>query len=173
MIFPATPVYLSMKSNETTHRPPPTVRAVTDLDTGKIVVTVEVNAPPARTFHALASPEIVEWWLRPGVFDTRTWTGDVRAGGRWHASGQGARGPYALDGEFLLVEAPRALIHTWSGAGIPGGTTTVSYLVESTASGARITLRHEGFTVPDVCAATSAGWETSLARLATYLDERP
>lgn len=148
----------------------PTVHATADLVTGKIFANVEVSAPPARVFQALASPEIVQWWVRPGVFDTRTWTGDVQSRGRWHASGHGARGPYTLDGEFLLVEPPRALIHTWSGAGIPGPATTVSYLVEATAHGSRVTLRHEGFTVPDVCEATRAGWETSLARLATYLD---
>ena len=31
---------------------------------------------PERVFQALASNEISEWWLRPGVFDTREWTGD-------------------------------------------------------------------------------------------------
>jgi len=28
-----------------------------------------------------AGKEITEWWVRPGVFDTREWSGDVRAGG--------------------------------------------------------------------------------------------
>ena len=60
--------------------------AVADLGEGLILASVEVAAAPARVFRALASKEITEWWVRPGVFDTREWTGDVHAGGRWRAS---------------------------------------------------------------------------------------
>lgn len=53
---------------------------------------------PERTFRALPSEDVLRWWIRPGVFDTREWTGDVRPGGRWHASGVGGGKSYALDG---------------------------------------------------------------------------
>jgi hypothetical protein len=62
-------------------------RAVADLREKFILASVEVAVSPERVFRALASNEITEWWVRPGVFDTREWTGDVRAGGRWRASG--------------------------------------------------------------------------------------
>ena len=61
-------------------------RAVADLAEGLILASVEVAAPPERVFRAVASKEITEWWVRPGVFDTREWSGDVRAGGRWRAA---------------------------------------------------------------------------------------
>ena len=58
-------------------------RAVADLAEGLILASVEIAAPPERVFRALVSKEVCEWWGRPGVFDTREWTGDARVGGRW------------------------------------------------------------------------------------------
>ena len=70
-------------------------RAVADLVDGCIVACVELATSPERVFLALASPEIIDWWVNPGVFDTREWTADVRVGGQWRASGI-ARGPMRL-----------------------------------------------------------------------------
>ncbi len=47
--------------------------ATADLAAGFILATVEVDADPERVFQALASPEVTDWWVRPGVFDTRAW----------------------------------------------------------------------------------------------------
>src|SRR5260370_15145446 len=101
-------------------------RAVADLAQGEILATVEIAAPPERVFRALTSKEIVDWWVRPGIFDTREWTGDVRKGGRWRASGVARGQPYTLEGEFLEVQPPTKLVHTWQRAGMPGPPTTVT-----------------------------------------------
>ena len=45
-------------------------RAVANPTEGHIVASVEIGAPMACVFEALASKEIVNWWVRPGVFDT-------------------------------------------------------------------------------------------------------
>ena len=76
-------------------------RAVADVIDGLIVASVEIARAPDRVFQALTTPEIIDWWVNPGVFDTREWTGDVRVGGRWKASGikvssEGASEPAAL-----------------------------------------------------------------------------
>ena len=105
-------------------------RAVADFSGGYVLATVEIAASPERVFHALASKEIVDWWVRPGVFDTREWTGDVRVGGRWQATGVARGQPYILEGEFLEVDPPRKLVHTWHLLGVPGEPTTVTYLLE-------------------------------------------
>jgi uncharacterized protein YndB with AHSA1/START domain len=144
-------------------------RAVADLVEGHILATVEVTAAPERVFLTLASAEITEWWVRPGVFDTREWTGDLRVGGPWRATGMGGGRPYALEGEFLEVSPPRKLVHTWHPAGAPGAPTTVTYLLERLDSGTRVTLRHIGFTSRETCLATCIGWETSFERLAAVL----
>jgi uncharacterized protein YndB with AHSA1/START domain len=144
-------------------------RAVADLAEGLILASVEVAVAPVRVFQALASNEITEWWVRPGVFDTREWTGDVRPGGRWRASGMTRGEPYVQEGEFLEVESPRWLVHTWDGAGMPGVASTVTYLVEPIDGRTRVTLRHLGFASRDMCNAFAIGWETSLERLAEIL----
>jgi uncharacterized protein YndB with AHSA1/START domain len=144
-------------------------QAVADLARGDVLASVEVSAPPERVFRALASKEITDWWVRPGVFDTREWDGEVRIGGRWTASGIGNGQPYALEGEFVQVEAPQRLAHTWAPAGKPAPPTTVTYVLEPAAGGTRITLRHEGFGSPEACTATCIGWETSFDRLAELL----
>jgi len=146
-----------------------TARAAADLGEGYLLATVEVAAPPDRVYRALMSDEVTAWWVRPGVFDTREWAGDVRPGGHWRATGEGRGRPYALEGEFLETDAPRRLVHTWNGVGAPGAPTTVTYTLEPVAAGTRITLRHSGFASRDVCMGTCIGWETSFEALAELL----
>jgi len=144
-------------------------RAVADLAEGQLVASVEIAATPERVFRALASKEITEWWVRPGVFDTREWAGDVHVGGRWRAAGMTRGQPYVQEGEFLEIESTRRLVHTWDGAGTPGAPSTVTYLLERIDGGTRLTLRHAGFASRDMCNAFAIGWETSFERLAEIL----
>jgi uncharacterized protein YndB with AHSA1/START domain len=146
-----------------------TARAVADLTEGLILATVEIAAPPERVFRALASKEITEWWVRPGVFDTREWSGDVRVGGRWRATGVARGRPYALEGEFLEIDAPHKLVHTWHLEGMPDAASVVTYLLEPIAKGTRITLRHSANSSRESSIANSAGWESSFQRLEAYL----
>ena len=149
-------------------------RAVADMAGGLILASVEIAAPPERVFQALTSKEIVDWWVNPGVFDTKEWAGDVRVGGRWRSSGLVRGEPYALEGEYLEVDPPKKLVHTWQRFGVPGRATTVTYLLEPVPDGTRITLRHTGFPAHGPFAGTSMGWETSFARLSEMLEgEQP
>src|SRR5215510_5968018 len=124
------------------------MRVVADLAEGFILGTVELGASPERVFQALTSDEIVKWWIRPGVFNTTEWSGDVRVGGRWRTMGLFRGAPYTLEGEYLEIDSPRRLVHTY-GVGAPWGPTTVEYRLEPTGAGTGITLRHFGFTTRD------------------------
>lgn len=143
-------------------------RAVADLVDGNVVASVEIAAAPARVFQALTSREIVNWWVRPGVFDTREWSGDVRVGGRWRTTGVARGQAYALEGEYLEVDPPRKLVHTWRGG--PGPASTVTYLLEPIEGGTRITLRHSGIVAPDGGEGINVGWQTSFEKLADTLN---
>ncbi len=143
--------------------------ATVDVAQEHLLASVEIAAPPERVFRALTSREITDWWVRPGVFDTREWAGELRAGGRWRASGIGRGQPYALEGEFLEIDAPRKLVHTWHRVGTPDTPTTVTYDLERIGAGTRLVLRHAGFTSPETCTNTAIGWETSFERLAESL----
>jgi uncharacterized protein YndB with AHSA1/START domain len=146
-----------------------TARAVADLATGLVIATVEVPASPERVFEALTSAEVCRWWVRPGVFDTREWTADVRPGGRWRATGVGGGRPYTLEGEFIEVDRPHRLLHTWTLSGAPEATTNVEYVLERVDGGTRVTLRQSRFAARGPCAATALGWETSFEELARML----
>jgi uncharacterized protein YndB with AHSA1/START domain len=144
-------------------------RAVADLAAGNILASVEIAAPPERVFRALASKEVVDWWVRPGYFNTTEWTGDVRVGGHWRSAGLVAGQPYALEGEFLEIDPPRKLVQTWHRVGAPGAPTTLTYILERIAGGTRLTVRHVGFGAPVQCGSVSIGWEASCERLAELL----
>jgi uncharacterized protein YndB with AHSA1/START domain len=144
-------------------------RAVADTENGQLLASVEIAAPPERVFRALASTQITQWWVRPGVFDTREWTGDVRVGGRWRAAGMTRGQAYVQEGEFLDIDSPRMLVHTWDGAGQQGAPSTVTYVLEPVDTGTRLTLRHAGFASREMCKAFAAGWETSFDELARLL----
>ncbi len=146
------------------------VRAAADLGDGLVLATAEVAASPDRVFRALTSHEIVRWWVRQGVFDTRNWSGDVRVGGRWESSGLVMGRPYSLHGEYQEIEHPTRLVHTYQRGDVPGdAVSTVSYVLDPIESGTRITLRHSGFNSREVCTNNCLGWETSFGRLADLL----
>ena len=147
-------------------------RAVSDLVDGRVVASVELAVVPERVFQALASRDVVDWWVNPGVFDTREWAGDVRVGGRWRASGVARGAPYALEGEFLEVDPPRKLVQTWHIAGAPGTPSTVTYLLEPITGGTRLTVHHAGLGAPDQRDNVGAGWRSSFDRLSEILSDR-
>ena len=84
-----------------------------DFARGEVSASALLPATPERVFRALTSAEICGWWIRSGVFDTREWRGDLRVGGRWEAAGMGSGQPYRLEGEYLEIETPAWLVHTW------------------------------------------------------------
>jgi uncharacterized protein YndB with AHSA1/START domain len=147
-------------------------RAVADVVDGVIIASVEIARAPERVFQALTTPEIVEWWVNPGVFDTQEWTGDVRVGGRWKASGTARGAPYTLEGEFLEVDPPRKLVQTWGRLGMPGEPSVLTYLLEPIAGGTRLTVRHAGIAAPDQRSNVGAGWRSSFDKLAEILPAR-
>jgi uncharacterized protein YndB with AHSA1/START domain len=143
-----------------------------DVPQGTVMAHAQVPASPDRVFRALTSDEITKWWVRPGVFDTREWNGELRVGGRFTASGTGKGRPYTLDGEFTEIDAPRKLVHTWHLAGTPDvAKTTVAYELEPRDGGTHVTLYHSGFTNAESANNNRIGWETSFDALAEQLSK--
>jgi uncharacterized protein YndB with AHSA1/START domain len=158
-------------SDQVNEGPNSSIQAVSDQASGVIEASCLLQASAPRLFEALASDEICRWWVRPGVFDTRAWAGEVRQGGRWTASGIGGGQPYALEGEFLLVDRPTRLVHTWKPTGALMSPARVSYDLVPIGRAVRLVLRHEGLPNPDVLERTRLGWVTSFERLREILAE--
>lgn len=146
-----------------------TAEAVADNATGQILASVEIAAPPERVFQALVSKEIVNWWVRPGVFSTTEWRGDVRVGGHWRSAGIARGEAYAIEGEFLEIDPPRKLVITWQRMGVEQNPTTVAYSLEQLDGGTRVTLRHWGFLSAEMCSNVAAGWKSSFEALVKSL----
>jgi uncharacterized protein YndB with AHSA1/START domain len=146
-------------------------RAVADVTGGTIIATVEIAAPPERVFKAVASEEITKWWGSPATYQTTEWTGDVRVGGKWRSQGKSADGStFAVEGEFLQVEPPHHLVHTWKAPWDGNHVTTVTCRLEAIDGGTRVTLRHEGFAGrPESCAGHAEGWERVLGWLKGFV----
>jgi uncharacterized protein YndB with AHSA1/START domain len=150
-------------------------RAVADLSEGVILASVEIEAPPERVFAALASPELAQWWGSDDTYRVTRWTGDVRPGGTWKSEGVSKDGkPFSVSGEFLEVERPHLLVHTWKYDWDPRGSTTrIRYRIDTLPNGSRVTVRHEGFQGnPADCDAHALGWERVLGWLTTHLQTR-
>ena len=151
-------------------------RAIADLDEGTILATVEIAAPPERVFRALTTAdEIVRWWGADDLYRHTAWTADVRVGGRWRAEGKGADGrPFSVEGEYVAIDPPHRLVHTWKPEWDGGHVTTVAYRIEATATGSRVTLRHHGFDGRrEACEGHGTGWERVLGWLAGHLQPAP
>jgi len=113
--------------------------------------------------------------------------GNVRPGGKWRSDGVGADGrSFYVEGEYLEVDPPRLLVHTWiSSYGnrlktivrweLEPQTANASRLSGLGKSGARtlVRVRHEGF-AGDVEAATrhSEGWRQVLGRLKGFAENK-
>ncbi len=143
-----------------------TAEAIADQAKGQILAHVEIAAAPERVFQALASNEVCDWWVRPRVFNTTEWSGEVRVGGRYRTKGIARGEPYTIEGEFLEIDPPRKLVMTWHRAGTPGEPTVVTYMLETIDGGTRLTLRHAGFTSAENLTNVAAGWKTSFDQLA-------
>jgi uncharacterized protein YndB with AHSA1/START domain len=143
-----------------------TAEALADQANGQILAHVEIAASPERVFQALASKEVCDWWVRPGVFNTVEWSGDVRIGGRYRATGTARGEAYAIEGQFLEIDPPRKLVMTWHRVGTPGEPTVITYTLEKLDGGTRLSLRHTGFTSAENLTNVAAGWKTSFDKLA-------
>lgn len=148
-------------------------RALADIGSGIVLATVDIAVPPERVFQALTDPaELVGWWGSPETYRAHHWESELRVGGKWRVEGRGADGtPYSVSGQFLEIDPPRKLVHTWQhdwDAAHPE--TKVTFTLEDTPSGTRLTLRHEGFAArAQACASHARGWERVLVWLDAHL----
>jgi uncharacterized protein YndB with AHSA1/START domain len=152
------------------------------------VVTAEIfiAAPPARVFEAITDPyQMPKWWGQQGMYKITEWKGDLRPGGKWSSVGVGVDGSsFRIDGEYLEVDPPRILVHTWIASWSGPLKTVVRWELEpqsvhglhpggpkKAGTGTLVKIRHEGFAgAAENAAGHAKGWERVLVWLEGYLE---
>ena len=156
-------------------------------DQSVIVAEIFMAAPPTRVFEAITDPhQAPRWWGQEGMYRITEWKGDVRRGGKWSSLGVGADGTsFQVEGEYLEVDPPRLLVHTWVSSWCSPLTTVVRWELEATdvhglhpngprraGTGTLVRLRHEGFaTAPAAALSHAEGWKRVLGWLQGFAEK--
>ena len=124
-----------------------TTAALTTPDQDTVQVDVFIAAPPDRVFNALVDPrQLVQWWGEKGMYRVTKLQADVRPGGKWRSDGVGEDGkPFHVEGEYVEVDPPRLLVHTWQGSYQTGPKTLVRFELGKEGTGTRVRVHHSGF----------------------------
>jgi uncharacterized protein YndB with AHSA1/START domain len=159
--------------------------AILTPDQDAVIAEVFIAAPPARVFQAISDPaQLPRWWGVNSLYRVTHSTMDVRPGGKWRSDGVGKDGKsFYVEGEYLEVDPPRLLVHTWFGNFHPQKT-IVRWELEAQSvhnlastgpkkagTGTLVRVRHEGF-ADNVESAKShgEGWQRVLGWLEAFVE---
>lgn len=97
---------------------------------------------------------------------------DVRAGGKWHSSGTGPDGsPFNVTGEYLEVDPPRLLVHSWVASWTGDAKTTVRWELESKDGGTLLRVVHCGLAAYPGIGGSYRGWPRMLGWIQALLEK--
>jgi uncharacterized protein YndB with AHSA1/START domain len=160
-----------------------TVSPAQDAVTGEIFIA----APPERVFRALTDPkQAPQWWGQKGMYRITEWKGDVRPGRKWSSVGVGDDGTsFRVDGEYLEVDPPRLLVHTWIASWSGRLSTVVRWELEArsihglqhsgprkTGTGTVLKIRQEGFAgAPEAARGHAEGWTRVLGWMQAFVEK--
>ena len=161
--------------------------AVITPDQDTVVAEVFIAAPPARVFQAITDPnQMPQWWGQSGLYRVTKSTFDVRVGGRWRSEGVGDDGKtFFVEGEYLDVDPPRRLVHTWIGSYSGTLKTVVRWELtphsvhglhstgpKKSGTGTLVKVSQEGFAgIPEAAASHGEGWKRVFGWLVAYLEK--
>src|SRR3984893_13757529 len=151
-----------------------------------VVGEIFIAAPLERVFQAITDPtQMPLWWGQQGMYRITEWKADLRPGGKWSSGETSTDGSsFRVDGEYLEIDPPRLLVHTWIASWSGPLKTVVRWELEpqsvhdlhpgrpkNAGTGTLVKIRHEGFAgAPDHAAGHAKGWERVLVWLEGYLE---
>jgi uncharacterized protein YndB with AHSA1/START domain len=150
-----------------------------------VLAEIFIAAPPERVFQAISEPEqLSRWWGESGLYRVTERTADIRPGGKWFCAGKGADGKeFSVEGEYLEVDPPRRLVHTWIPSYEGRHRTTVYWDLQpqplhglhpngpkKAGMGTLVKLRHEGFATPQSACSHGDGWKRVFGWLIAYVE---
>ncbi|MGH9504420.1 MAG: SRPBCC family protein [Terriglobales bacterium] len=156
-------------------------------DNNTVVAEVFIAAPPERVFQAITDPKQMPlWWGQQGLYRVTEWKADLRPGGKWHSDGVGADGSsFRVEGEYLEIDPPRLLVHTWIYSHAKAMKTVVRWELEprevhglhqpgpkKVGTGTFVKIRHEGFAGNlEQAKGHSDGWIRVLGWMQSFVEE--
>jgi uncharacterized protein YndB with AHSA1/START domain len=160
-----------------------TATVLPDQDT--VVAEIFIAAPPERVFQAITT-QTSQWWGQKGMYRITEAHSDVRLGGKWYTAGVGADGTeFRVEGEYLEVDPPRLLVHTWNPSYAPvRKTTIVRWELEprsvhglqhsgpqKAGTGTMVKIRHSGFAGDTKDAADHGqGWKRVMGWMQAFVE---
>jgi len=151
-------------------------RAVADGGGGTIICVADIDATPEQIFRALTTDEVEKWWQHPDYYRQKEWKADLRVCGQWSVAVKFANGipDNHATGEFAELDAPHRIVMTRKFEAHPlqeQRETTVTYRLDPTSAGTRLTMREEGYIGRSATAFGNAEhWERVLGWLDNYFN---
>jgi uncharacterized protein YndB with AHSA1/START domain len=155
-------------------------------DQDAVIAEIFIAAPPARVFQAISDPaQMPLWWGQKGMYRVTNSNFDVKIGGKWHSDGVGEDGKtFYVEGEYLEVDPPRRLVHTWVGSYSGPLKTRVQWDLEpkevhglhpggpkKSGTGTLVRVRQDGFKgIPEAAASHGDGWKRVLGWLVAFAE---
>ena len=156
-------------------------------DKNAVIAEIFIAAPPARVFQAISDPsQTSKWWGQSGLYRVTQSKADVRVGGTWRSDGVGADGTmFYVEGEYLEVDPPKTLAHTWIGSYSGPMKTIVRWTLEpqevhglhpsgpkKSGTGTLVRVTQEGFAGNhELAGSHGEGWKRVLGWLMVYIEQ--
>jgi uncharacterized protein YndB with AHSA1/START domain len=141
-------------------------------DENEIVSEIQIAAEPSRVFQALVDPQqVLKWWGQAGIYQCTDFSADVRVGGKWRSVGIGPEGShFEVKGEYLEVDPPRRLAHSWVASWTGDATTEVRWELQPTPKGTLLRIRHCGLAGHPELTQSYRGWPRMLGWIQALLE---
>lgn len=138
-----------------------------------LAVDAMLQAPPERVFEALIRPDLYRQWMGPEGSTTDVSEMDPVPGGRLAFTVGFSDGfSVLIQGEYITVDPPNRISHTWLVEG-DDVATTVTIDLHASGSGTQLVLVHEGFSETEDRDQNDGGWRHQLDRLSALMASLP
>jgi uncharacterized protein YndB with AHSA1/START domain len=131
-------------------------------DTTTVERELTIDASPETVWEFLVDPEKATRWMGS------TAKLEAHPGGEYRVDVMG----HIASGEFVEVERPRRVVHTWGWEPeggqenpVPPGSSTIENELVPAGDGTTVKFRHFGFPSADAVRAHAHGWDHYLGRL--------
>lgn len=122
---------------------------------------IAIAASPETVWELLVDPDLAIRWMGQVA------TLDVRPGGGYRVE---VIPGHTASGEFVEVDRPRRLVHTWGWegeSGVPPGSSTVEYELVPNGDGTLLRFTHRDLPSAEAAESHAHGWDHYLERLET------